>query len=470
MNTEPGVCSLAGGAYVTVWANGREPVTIDGNHAFPGLGLDDHNDTNGAAEVWLEYGGGVSTVIGPGSVAVPGAVAAFDLASSKFGNIEWRELFRPVINAARDGFPLPTACHYYLCYAGTDIYGRSADGFDALHDNDGKLLDVGSLIAVPHLANSLERIAEEGARVFYAGDLAQAIVGHVVEGGGALTMRDMEQYEAIVRPALIADAAGWRIATNPPPAVGGAVLGAMLLACAKMPSARWDSESLDLLIRVQRACLDFRRSQLDVTDDVGQEVAKLINAARDGRILTNWASSSTIHTSAVDDSGNGCAITASAGYGSGEMPAGTGFWLNNGLGEIELLRHRITPGQPGSRLPSNMAPSVARTDRKVLAIGSPGADRITTAIHQVLINTMAMDMPLADAIAHPRVHVDLSSDNDQLMAEPGFDLPNVDLPVKEFPECNMYFGGVAAALYDDDAGFEVASDPRREGAVAICGA
>ena len=148
----------------------------------------------------MEYGGGVSTVIGPGSVAVPGAVAAFDLASSKFGNIEWRELFRPVINAARDGFPLPTACHYYLCYAGTDIYGRSADGFDALHDDDG-MQSAGENHLVPHLANSLQRIAEEGARVLYAGDLAQAIVGHVVEGGGALTMRDMEQYEAIERPA-----------------------------------------------------------------------------------------------------------------------------------------------------------------------------------------------------------------------------------------------------------------------------
>ena len=30
MNTEPGVCALAGSAYVTVWAAGSAPVTIDG--------------------------------------------------------------------------------------------------------------------------------------------------------------------------------------------------------------------------------------------------------------------------------------------------------------------------------------------------------------------------------------------------------------------------------------------------------
>ena len=38
MNTEPGVCALAGGAYVTVWVPGHDPVTFDGNHAVPGRG------------------------------------------------------------------------------------------------------------------------------------------------------------------------------------------------------------------------------------------------------------------------------------------------------------------------------------------------------------------------------------------------------------------------------------------------
>ena len=149
------------------------------------------------------------------------------------------------------------------------------------------------------------------------------------------------------------------------------------------------------------------------------------------------------------------------------MPEGTGLWLNNGLGEVELNPTGVAAGTPGARLPSNMAPTVARSPGKVLAIGTPGADRITTALHQVLVNRLEFKMPLEDAIAHPRLHVDLSGAADRLMAEQGLDLPETDLPVRVFPELNMYFGGVGAALHDDSNGFEVASDPRRAGGTVI---
>ena len=39
INTEPGVCALAGSAYVAVWPADSEPITIDGNVAVPGKGL-----------------------------------------------------------------------------------------------------------------------------------------------------------------------------------------------------------------------------------------------------------------------------------------------------------------------------------------------------------------------------------------------------------------------------------------------
>ncbi|MGA8206353.1 MAG: gamma-glutamyltransferase, partial [Woeseiaceae bacterium] len=217
------------------------------------------------------------------------------------------------------------------------------------------------------------------------------------------------------------------------------------------------------------ACLDYRQRRFDAGTDPGLAAQGLIAEARDGRLLGRWTSASTVHTSAVDDAGLACSITASSGYGSGEMPAGTGLWLNNGLGEIELMGDGRAAGVPGTRLPSNMAPSVARRADAVLAIGSPGADRITSAIHQVLVNALELGMPLADAISHPRLHVDTSGTSDRLVAEPGLDIPDSDLPVTVFPELNMYFGGVGAALADGGGGFDVASDPRREGGTAVCG-
>ena len=467
MNTQPGVCALAGSAFVTVWNPDAPPVTIDGNVVVPGRGLKDSERGGGASNVTVAYGGGIDTLAGPGSVAVPGSLAAVERAWQLFGNTRWQDLFAPTIRAARNGFPLPAACHYYLGYSGECIFSRSDDGFFSVHHDDRSRKDAGSLIKVPHLADSLEAIATEGARVFYEGELAQIISRHVLDGGGGLTLEDLQHYEAIERPSLSVDIGDWTIASTPPPAVGGSVLGAMLHACADLPHQEWNREALTQLITVQRAVLDYRKRRLDLADDVGAEAARLLELARNGQLLSRWTSSSTVHTSAVDANGIACAVTASSGYGSGEMPPGTGLWLNNCLGELELNRRGLDAGPPGVRLPSNMAPSIARKKGTVLAVGSPGADRITTALHQFLVNVLQLGMSIEEAIAHPRLHVDTSGEEERLMAEPGLDLPEVDLPVTVSPEINMYFGGIGATLVDRKNGFQVASDPRREGGTLV---
>jgi gamma-glutamyltranspeptidase/glutathione hydrolase len=465
INTEPGVCALGGSAFVTIWSRGSDPVTVDGNVAAPGKGLSEEERGHGAVEVTMNYGGGITTLVGPGSVAVPGTLAAIEDAWKNYGNAAWRAILEPTIRACRDGFALSAACRYYLGYSGDCIFGRSEDGHMALHCEDGSLLDAGDTVVIPHLADTLDAIANEGARIFYEGEIGQAIADHCRGGGGMLTAEDLSSYRAIERPPLITRIGSWQLASNPPPAVGGSILAAMLLACADLDIEHWDAAALAQLVRSQRACLDFRQRHLDLAEDVGSEAARLVEAARSGRLLSRWTSASTVHTSVVDDSGNGCAITASSGYGSGEMPAGTGLWLNNCLGEIELNRRGLDVGPPGIRLPSNMAPSVARRDGAVLAVGSPGADRITTALQQFLINYLQLGMSLTDAIAHPRIHVDTSGEAIQLKAEPGLELPETDLPLTVFPDIVMYFGGVGAAVFDDKNGFDVAADPRREGGI-----
>ena len=469
INTEPSVCALAGSAFITIWPADGNPVTIDGNVAVPGSDLDEARRGHGAVEVTINYGGGITTLVGAGAVAVPGTLAAIEHASRKYGNVPWQTLFEPAIRACRKGFPLSAACRYYLGYSGDLIFNRSKEGFDTLHSADGTLLDIGERVILPDLADTLETVANDGADVFYKGDIAAAIVDHCRRHDGMLTAADMAGYQAIERKPLLVDIDNWCIASNPPPAVGGSVLAAMLLACADLPASGWNSEALEQLITTQRACLDFRRRHLDLADDIGAASERLLSAARSGRLLTRWTSASTVQTSVVDDAGAGCAITASSGYGSGEMPEGTGLWLNNCLGEIELNRRGLDAGPTGARLPSNMAPSVAKGPDGVLAIGSPGADRITTALQQFLLNYLQFRMPLRDAIAHPRVHVDTSGEEVRLMAEPGLDLPTLDLPLKQFDELVMYFGGVSAAVFDRASGLDAAADPRREGGVFVSG-
>ena len=469
MNTEPGVCALAGGAYVTVWHPDSDPLTIDGGAAVPGKQLPADYRPDHGVKLHMEYGGGLDTVVGCAAVAVPGALAAYDVAVRRYGNVAWKRIVTPSVRAARDGFPLPAACHYYLEYTGKSIFGRSKDGLQALYDADGSLRTAGSTIVVPHLADSLDAIAREGVRVFYEGELAAKITEHVRDGGGSLTRTDLTGYEPIERPALEVALSDWRFAVNPPPAVGGAVLAAMLLEFADTNPDHWDHESLARLIRVQQAALSYRRDTLDLADDVSAASEALISLARSGALLSRYQSASTVHTSAVDSNGLACSITSSAGYGSGEMPTGTGLWLNNSLGELELNRRGFDAGPPGKRLPTNMTPGVARSGAAVLAFGTPGADRITTALQQFLINHVQIGLTLEQANAAPRLHVEVGGKQPFVSAEEGLDLPDVDLPVRRYPPSSMYFGGVAAASFTPTEGLRAAADPRREGGTYVGG-
>lgn len=467
MNTEPGVCALAGGAYVTIWHPDQDPLTIDGGAAVPGKQLPAGYQPDQGVTLHMDYGGGMETVVGCAAIAVPGALAAHDLAVRRYGNATWKQILAPSIRATRDGFPLPAACHYYLEYTGKSIFGRSEDGLSALYGADGSLHEAGSTIVVPHLADSLGAIADDGVRAFYEGELATKITDHVRDGGGSLTPEDLSSYVPIERPALELTLSDWRFAINPPPAVGGAVLAAMLLEFADQERDHWDHESLAKLIRVQQAALSYRRDTLDLADDVSAASRELLSLARSGALLSRYRSASTVHSSAVDSNGLACSITSSAGYGSGEMPAGTGLWLNNSVGELELNRRGFAAGPPGTRLPTNMTPGVARSGRAVLAFGSPGADRITTALQQFLINHVQMGLSLEQANAAARLHVEVGKEQPFLSAEEGLDLPELDMPVRRYPPSSMYFGGVSAAAFDPVAGLSATADPRREGGTYV---
>jgi len=465
INTEPGVCSLGCGGYITVWPAGEPAMTLDGYVAAPGKGAPVAPADRVSTEVHLEYGGGITTVVGPDTVGVPGGIAAFGSASETFGRLPWRELFAPALHISRRGFPLPQASWHYLVHSGGPIFGRAQDGYDALHDTDGRLKQAGEQIRIPHLADTLEAIARHGPAEFYTGEIGRAMAGYTRSAGGRLSIEDLRDYEIIRRPCLMTASGDWQVATNPPPAVGGAVLAAMLRLMSHPPIRRWDGDSVKRLIDVQRAVLGYRRDHLDYSIRMDADTTRLLELAGIGtaRVLE---AGSTCHTSAVDDQGLACSITMSAGYGAGDMPPGTGIWLNNCLGELELNKRGLDIGPPGTRLPSNMAPSVARTGSgSVLAIGSPGADRITTAILQTLVNHLHLDMPLEQAVAHPRVHVEFTDEGYCVACEPGTALDGPDIRQRPFPSLSMYFGGAGAACWSPSGGFAVAADPRRTGHV-----
>jgi gamma-glutamyltranspeptidase/glutathione hydrolase len=434
MVNEVGVVSPGSGGFLTV-LDGVETVTYDGYVAVPGLG-NIAGPRPAQTEVSMAYGGGVTTIVGPGSIATPGIWAALGMAHDRHGRIGWANLLDPAISLAESGFFLRRASLTYLKHAHQLVFGHDPASSAAVNRADGTLKRDDDLVVLPDLADTLRTLAHEGAGAMHGGLLGARIAADLHGRGGRITPADMSGYRAEVRVPELLELGDWRLATNPPPAIGGAAVAGVL----------------ELLADTDRRTTDHAAAQ-----------AEIFRRRRAGGRLR---SPSTVHISVVDESGGACAITASCGYGSGVIPSGTGMWMNNALGEFELVPD-LEALVPGSRLVSNMAPTVGQSgDGAALAIGSPGADRITSAVSQVLSAFILDGDSLGGAVRRPRLHVELD-ESAGVSIEPGIEPPVGFGLVTRFDAAHMYFGGVGAALRRSDGALEAVADPRRDGAAGV---
>jgi gamma-glutamyltranspeptidase/glutathione hydrolase len=150
--------------------------------------------------------------------------------------------------------------------------------------------------------------------------------------------------------------------------------------------------------------------------------------------------------------------------------------LNNMLGEEDLHDHGFHNWQPDSRLSSMMAPTIVEApDGGVTALGSGGSNRIRSAILQVICNQIDHAMPLAEAVSAPRLHVEKCktvSYEDTPTATPFTSqakeaLQAVYPDAHNWPQQNMFFGGVHTARRDRNGDVDGMGDPRRNGVAII---
>jgi gamma-glutamyltranspeptidase/glutathione hydrolase len=164
------------------------------------------------------------------------------------------------------------------------------------------------------------------------------------------------------------------------------------------------------------------------------------------------------------------AVTMSMGYGAGVIVPSLGIACNNSLGEPELNPQGFHIAAPGTRLVSNMAPTLAwHEDGRCLAFGSPGASRITTAIAQTWARFAFEGMTFEEAVLAPRLHIEPFHDELRAQFEPGIDTSLLDdkYIVRPFHAPDMYFGAIKLAALDRRGQFHVVADERRHGAAEI---
>ena len=347
MVAEPGIVSLAGGAFVTVWPAGpptRSPSTAawrcPASAGRPRAPVS-------VQELRTGYGGGVTMTVGLGSVAVPGALAALDLAQRQFGRLPWRDVVWPAQEVARDRLPA----------------GVRGGLLPALRPGQRLRLGPGDRPCPAARRRRLGRHrrpdADRRAGRHGAADRRR---------GRAHAVRRRARGPAgrrHVRPRRPGHRRPTSLPTSRcsgPPCRCGPAAGSCGPTRLRRSAARcWrrcspcsatarpvsDADDVAHLVAVQRRVLDRRRDRLDVADDrtaaaydLLREVGWSRRAARRARPTCRWSTPAAPRARSP----------SSYGYGSGATVPGTGLWLNNCLGERELNRaaHR-RPRAPGWR-------------------------------------------------------------------------------------------------------------------------
>ncbi|HEX4335898.1 MAG TPA: gamma-glutamyltransferase [Polyangiaceae bacterium] len=415
--TYPSAGNLGGGGVVLYRPKGGPTVAIEFRERAPGA------VTQAAFDRMI-----AEHAVGPAAAGVPGSVAGLDLTLARFGRLGRAEALQVAIRLAKDGFPLGHNQAQALGWVWPTL-SKDPQAKRVFGDGKGPKHE-GARVVQPELAATLERIAKDGDAGFYTGTTAEQLAA-LSERGGLISREDLASYHAVVREPLRTTYRGFSIETSPPPAGGGAALGATLAMLEKREAWRYPALSADelhLFAEAARRAQTIRR--FDVVDpdsvpgyDLARNEASWLDAGRLferlGPIDMTHATPSkgmhplydaavkelehTTHLAAVDGDGNVATLTTtlSASFGARVMAAG--MVLNDSLAAFGTAG-AATP-LPGRRMPTSMSPTlVLANGEPVLVLGSPGGDTIPNTVARVLRNAIDYGMSIDVAVDAPRIH------------------------------------------------------------------
>ena len=378
---------------------------------------------------------------GPLSVGVPGTVAGLWLAHQRLGSADWSTLVEPAVQLAAEGFPSTRAMQGFLGHlaqTSSPLYSATRQAF---LKNGTDVFEPGEIWQQPDLAASLALIRDHGHDGFYNGETARLLSEFMARHGGLITMEDLALYEAEEQAPIHGTFGEYDIYSMSPPSSGGVALVTMLNILEPYDLSALGHNSAQYLHLVTEA---MRRAFADRAEHLGDpnfnpdmpierliskthadKLRRSINEAQasksDPEQLSQLyflaESEETTHLSVVDAAGNAVSLTYTLehSYGSQIVADGTGFLLNNEMGDFNPIPgHTDTNGYigtppnlaaPQKRMLSSMTPTiVARDGKPFLVVGTPGGRTIINTVLQIILNVLSFDMNIAQAVESPRIH------------------------------------------------------------------
>ena len=426
----PAAGNLGGGGFMTLQlADGRKTFLDFREKAPLAATANMYLDTSGNVVKGLSTNGYLA-------VGVPGSVAGFEAARTKYGTMGRAALLAPAIALAEKGFALQQGDVDMLRTATADF--RKDAPSAAIFLNKGEPFAPGQKLVQKDLAKTLRQVSQHGPDGFYKGAVGRALVTASTAGKGILTQADLDQYTVREMAPVECDYRGYHVVSAPPPSSGGAVICEILNIVEGYPLKELgfrSAQAVHYQIEAMRHAYVDRNSYLGDPDFVKNPLDRLLSKTYAASIraaidpakagvsqdikpgVAPHEGSNTTHYSIIDKNGNAVAVTYTLNdwFGAKVTAASTGVLLNNEMDDFTvkigvpnmygLVQGEANAIAPGKRPLSSMSPTIVSRDGKpVIVVGTPGGSRIITAVTHTILNVIDYGMNVQEAVDAPRFH------------------------------------------------------------------
>ncbi len=378
---------------------------------------------------------------------VPGCVDGWFQLHERFGSLPMKEILEPAIRYAREGFPVTEVIAHYWAIGAERL--RDEPNFAATYMPGGRTPAKGEIFRNPDLARTYSLLAEKGRDEFYRGTIAATIDRFCRENGGYLRLKDLENHSSTWVEPVSTTYRGYQVWELPPNGQGIAALQMLnILEGYDISSMGWGSaDYLHLLVESKKLAFEDRARFYADPDFADIPIGGLLSMeyAAERRKLIDTAkalmeippgdpmleSGETTYLTVADGKRNFVSLIQSnyAGFGSGPVPDGLGFCIQDRGALFNLDPDHPNSLQPGKRPFHTIIPAMVTRDGKpVFSFGVMGGSMQPQGHVQVLCNILDFGMGIQEAGDAPRVrHYGSSqptgehmSDGGKLALEAGF--------------------------------------------------
>ncbi len=485
--TEPYMSGMAGDGYMHIYsAEKQEHLILDYMGKSP---LAARPDLYTSEEVYMK---GTLTHL------VPGACGGWMAALERYGSMDPIDVFMPAIEYAEQGYPVTVKNAMFYNWDAPNLAQHSA-GVETYLNAEGKR-NPGDIVKQPDLGRTFRLVAKHGADVFYRGEIADRMIGHMADNGGILTHEDLQNFAVEWQEPVMVDYRGYRVYAPPPPCQANQYLETLnimegfdvrgmghnsaetlhrFIEAAKLAQADRIAytigDDLPTETLLSKGYAAHRREQIgDRAQPHGGErynprVAPDGIGPGDPR---HWLQKEcTTHFDTIDARGNAVAVTQSLGaiFGSSVVIPGTGLAMNNFMRWMD-----IEPGSPnivqgGRKMEMCMSPAQVWDDNGLrFMVGTPGSYGIMHTTPQMIMNVIDHDMNIQAAIEAPRVKATdpglKIACEDRIAPEVRDALTAMGHELDLIGDFSMLVGGGQGIQVDPESGaFMGGADPRRDG-------